>query len=180
MPKPIKLSIEVEEIALGSVLRQLNRMTGVAKVDMNLDDDREGPSSNTSVVKAATPRPPRPNELSKKKNGIVRGRKRERPRFSGGVTGDDFMITTLYAAQGRAMRLAAITDAFVKQGRAAKSPSPILHFLKKKGIVSQTGAATYALTKKGRERASRMVAAAKEAAKREQSEQQQGEERSEQ
>lgn len=36
MPKTFPINIEVEEIALGSVLRKLNEMPGIVKIDLNL------------------------------------------------------------------------------------------------------------------------------------------------
>jgi hypothetical protein len=42
MPKTFPIRLEVEEIALGTVLRKLNEMPGIAKLDLNLGRGGEG------------------------------------------------------------------------------------------------------------------------------------------
>jgi hypothetical protein len=41
MPKPFMLGVEVEEIALGKVMRALNNMPGIVKLHMNLHPKAE-------------------------------------------------------------------------------------------------------------------------------------------
>ena len=45
MPKNFPILIEVEEIALGPVLRRLHEMTGIAKIDLQLGDGGHKPAS---------------------------------------------------------------------------------------------------------------------------------------
>lgn len=42
MPKTFPIHLEVEEIALGTVLRKLNEMPGIAKIDLNLGHGGQG------------------------------------------------------------------------------------------------------------------------------------------
>src|ERR1700754_2569196 len=42
MPKTFPINIEVEEIALGAVLRKLNEMPGIVKIDLNLGHGGHG------------------------------------------------------------------------------------------------------------------------------------------
>src|SRR3954452_10809825 len=42
MPKTFPIMLEVEEIALGAVLRKLNEMPGIAKLDLNLGHGGQG------------------------------------------------------------------------------------------------------------------------------------------
>ena len=42
MPKTFPINIEVEEIALGAVLRKLNEMPGIVKIDLNLGHGGQG------------------------------------------------------------------------------------------------------------------------------------------
>jgi hypothetical protein len=43
MPKTFPINLEVEEIALGTVLRRLNDMPGIVKIDLNLGHGGHGP-----------------------------------------------------------------------------------------------------------------------------------------
>ena len=52
MPKTFPILLEVEEIALGTVLRKLNEMPGIVKLDLNLGHGGEGPGKK-QLVKAA-------------------------------------------------------------------------------------------------------------------------------
>ena len=53
MPKTFPIRLEVEEIALGTVLRKLNEMPGIAKLDLDLGKGGEGAGKEKLVQGAA-------------------------------------------------------------------------------------------------------------------------------
>jgi Mn-dependent DtxR family transcriptional regulator len=53
MPKTFPIHLEVEEIALGTVLRKLNDMPGIAKIDLNLGHGGQGAGKEKLVQGAA-------------------------------------------------------------------------------------------------------------------------------
>jgi predicted Rossmann fold nucleotide-binding protein DprA/Smf involved in DNA uptake len=56
MPKTFPIRLEVEEIALGTVLRKLNEMPGIAKLDLDLGKGGEGPGRKNLEAAAPAPR----------------------------------------------------------------------------------------------------------------------------
>lgn len=54
MPKTFPINLEVEEIALGTVLRQLNDMPGIVKIDLNLGHGGHGPGRKQLEQHAST------------------------------------------------------------------------------------------------------------------------------
>jgi hypothetical protein len=56
MPKTFPIHLEVEEIALGTVLRKLNDMPGIAKIDLNLGHGGQGAGKEKLQHAAATKR----------------------------------------------------------------------------------------------------------------------------
>ena len=63
MPKTFPILLEVEEIALGTVLRKLNEMPGIVKLDLNLGHGGEG-AGKKQLVKAAANNGERANRPS--------------------------------------------------------------------------------------------------------------------
>lgn len=53
MPKTFPIKLEVEEIALGTVLRRLNDMPGIVKLDLDLGHGGQGPGRKQLEDKAA-------------------------------------------------------------------------------------------------------------------------------
>ena len=53
MPKTFVIRLEVEEIALGSVLRKLNETAGIAKLDLDLGHGGQGPGKEKLEAAAA-------------------------------------------------------------------------------------------------------------------------------
>jgi DNA-binding PadR family transcriptional regulator len=53
MPKTFGIHLEIEEIALGTVLRKLNEMPGIAKIDLNLGHGGQGAGKEKLVQGAA-------------------------------------------------------------------------------------------------------------------------------
>jgi hypothetical protein len=129
MPKLFDLSLKIEEVALGRVMRLLHSTPGVAKVDFDLGD------APTAKV-----------------NGEARDEKKVRKtRFVDptGATGTDLIMKTLMKAK-EPLRQADFNNAFAAAGRKPSSSASILFLLKKEGVVQNKG---YTLTKKGRDRA---------------------------
>ena len=65
MPKPFMLTIEIEEIAVGPVIRRLTNMPGIVALHMDLDKLNAKPGGggfkkNGEARKPYTPRAPRP------------------------------------------------------------------------------------------------------------------------
>ena len=56
MPKTFPIKIEVEEIALGTVLRRLNEMPGIAKLHLDLGHGGQGAGAKQLEQYAATKR----------------------------------------------------------------------------------------------------------------------------
>lgn len=57
MPKPYLVQLEIEEIALGAVMRRLHSMPGVAAVHLNLDETAARRPYNGGKPHAATGKP---------------------------------------------------------------------------------------------------------------------------
>jgi hypothetical protein len=130
MPKLFDLSLKIEEVALGRVMRLLHSTPGVAKVDFDLGD--------APAVK----------------NGEAHGEKKVRKtRFVDptGATGTDLIMKTLMKAK-EPLRQGDFNNAFIAVGRKPASSASILFLLKKEGVVQNKGDG-YTLTKKGRDRA---------------------------
>jgi hypothetical protein len=134
MAKPFRLSVSVEEHALGRVMAVLHRTPGVVRVDLELGD---APSAKSAKSNGAEP-----HEKKARKTRFV---------DPTGATGTDIAIRTLAKAKGP-LRASALRSAFEASGRAGVSCNSILHTLKKDGVVQNKGDG-FLLTKKGRDRA---------------------------
>ena len=125
MPKTFPILIEVEEIAVGRVMRLLNKFPGVAKINLNLE------------------RSPGKPGMPHKSNGAVRS------KVNLPTTGSDDALKALYK---NPMTTAQLRDVFLASGRSAKSINSVCHTLKKTGDIKQGSGGVWALTKKARDR----------------------------
>jgi len=124
MPKPFMLGVEVEEIALGKVMRQLNNMPGVVKLHMDLK------------TKAAKP------------NGeYTRGPYKPRKVYA--KTGEEVALEYLAKKPGTN---AQIREQFIVEHRSPHSINSVLHTLKNDGLIKADDAGVYSLTKKMKDR----------------------------
>lgn len=125
MPKTFPILIDVEEIAVGRVMRMLNKLPGVAK--LHLDLEGVGKSNGAG----------RTHSADRKPHG----------RFE--VSGEEAILQAL---NGRPpMTSAQLAGAFEAQGRSPKSISSCLHKLRSEGLINSTHDG-YSLTKKSRDR----------------------------
>lgn len=129
MPKLFSVHIQVEEVALGRIMRLLNQTPGVAKFDLELAHKANGHA--------------KPAHASK---GV--------PRKTYEVTGRDFMAK-IFAKTKRPLKLADLRNAFDKDGRSPKSIASVVHRLKNEGLVEARNGEGYMATKKLRDRARR-------------------------
>jgi len=127
MPKLFPIHIEVEEVALGRVMRILHHTEGVAKIDLQMEE-------------------PAPRPKLKKPNGHAPHAVRD--KFE--IKGTDFVIEMLDKANGP-IRHNAIRQAFVNKGRAPGSANYCLYGLAQEGLVQSTKEG-YVLTKKMKDR----------------------------
>jgi hypothetical protein len=126
MPKLFSISIEVEEIAVGRVMRQLHHMEGVAKLNLDMGDTK-----------------PKPNGSKKPHTNLGRTKK----VFE--ITGRDFFLKVLQ--KGKPLTTAAMRQAFADDGRSPQSANSITHTLKQEGLIQATEDG-YILTKKMKDR----------------------------
>lgn len=108
MPKLFSINIEVEELAVGKVMRQLNAMPGVAK--LNLDMERKA-----------------------KPNGTASG-KYQRGQFD--VTGEQAIIDAL--SPNFKMTTAQLKEVYAKGGRSTASVSSVVHKMLQGGDLQRT------------------------------------------
>jgi hypothetical protein len=126
MPKLFSISIEVEEVAVGRVMRLLHNLEGVAKLDLDMGDTK-----------------PKPNGSGKPHAGVGV------PKKVFGITGRDFLIKLL--AKGKPQQASALRQAFEDDGRSPNSVHSIIFTYKGEGLVENTGDG-YVLTKKMKDR----------------------------
>jgi hypothetical protein len=127
MPKLFPIHIEVEELAVGRVMRMLNGMPGVAKMHLDMEGQKK-------------------SHL----NGGERGpyKPRKQPIISD-ETGTEVIAKVLFGKPP--MTVAQLKQVFEAQGRSAKSISSVLYNMRDNGEV-QSGEDGYSLTKKMRDR----------------------------
>lgn len=124
MPKPFSISIQVEESALGHVMRVLNRMEGVVTFDFDMDEQKRAPP---------------------KHNGAT-----YKPRKIYEVSGRHFM-ERIFAQAKEPLTNGRLAQKFAADGRSEASTSSILHNMRKEGLLSSTPEG-YTTTKKFRDR----------------------------
>lgn len=128
MPKLHSIHIQVEEVAVGYVMRVLNTTPGVAKINYDADGFQAKPN--------------------KKPNGSYNQGK---PRAAGkGINGQQFIVQLL-AKAGGPLTQGDLANAFEKDGRSRASPPSSIDGLKKQGLIVSTGQG-YALSKKMKDR----------------------------
>lgn len=132
MPKPYLIGIEVEEIALGSVMRKLHAIPGIAAIHFDFDKKPHA-SSQTSDS------PEHPKPAKAKANG-ANGASKTRPTFS--ETGQEALLKLLKG--GKPKSLQALRDGFAEMGRAPVSVNYVLHALQKDKSVHRVGPSLYA------------------------------------
>ncbi|HEX8836759.1 MAG TPA: hypothetical protein VF748_07475 [Candidatus Acidoferrum sp.] len=134
MPRLHSIRIEVEEVAVGHLMRVLHHTPGVAKVHYDLEH-----SGGTSS----------------KQNGVAHPNK-GRPRKEFGVTGHEFVLAVLMKA-GKPLHIAELAKAFEDSGRAPTSANSAIHITNMKKLTKSTPAG-YMLTKTGRQHMRRVAA----------------------
>jgi hypothetical protein len=125
MPKPFMLGIEVEEIALGKVMRALNNMPGIVKLHMDLHPKAKKPESNSHG------------------HGHT-----GKPRNVFKQSGKDYALEIL--AKGP-MQIAKVRQFFIDDGRSRHSINSVLFNLKSEGLVELRDG-NWSLTKKMKNR----------------------------
>ena len=122
MPKPVTIEVEVEEIAVGRVMRILHNTPGVIHAHWDMGDPKPHPLANGSAPRKE------------------RGAYAER--------GEDLIIKLL--KPGKPLRTTRLREMFEKEGRGNSIASAI-HKLKAEGLVESTPAG-YVLTHKMKDR----------------------------
>src|SRR3954468_10732130 len=139
MPKPFMLGVEIEEVALGNVLRKLNGMPGVVNIHMDFKGVK-------------------PNGHAKTNGAGLHGTRRGRPPGTGRVfttTGREDILEMLASAPGKQMELGAMKDRFAQKGRSPGSINSLMHVLQKDGMITRKGDGIWSLSKKGVDQAKR-------------------------
>ncbi|MBT1509354.1 hypothetical protein KIP88_02470 [Bradyrhizobium sp. SRL28] len=122
MPKTFGIHLEIEEIALGTVLRKLNEMPGIAKIDLNLGHGGTGAGKEKLVQQAS--------------------QMREKMR---GENAEQAVVKLLVEKQGQ-MHIKEIASALGWEKQKAYGAT---HQLRKKGITEAgEGSGTHRLTRK--------------------------------
>lgn len=125
MPKLFPIHIDVEELAVGKVMRLLHNMPGVAKVHLDF-----------GIPKKANGEMPPPRAFN-------------RPRKQFATTGEDDALKLL--SKG-AMATKVIRDHFADMGRSPASINSVLHALKQNGDAKLSDNGEWVLTKKAKDR----------------------------
>ena len=120
MPKMFSIHLEVEELALGSVMHKLHTIPGVAKIALNMD---------------------------KKPKAKANGSASHSKKF--GETAEEFAMSLLRDGPQPAR---VLKDHFADVGRSAGSVSSALNTAQAQGFVEKAGNATWALTRKAKDR----------------------------
>jgi hypothetical protein len=128
MAKLFAIQIEVEEIAVGKVMRQLSKMPGVAKLNLDIEH---------------------------KPNGVVRGpyKKHEgapkKTRADFAEKGEDVLAQALFKKSPQTHT--ALGEMFKAIGRSHKSINSLLHNMRGDGLIERNDDG-WALTKKMKDR----------------------------
>ena len=131
VPKPATFEVDVEEVAVGRVMRILHNTPGVLDVRWDMGS-------------------PKHINGGEYKEHATKGK----PRKSYSVKGPDLVAQILFKA-GEPMGSGELRQAFEKAGRSPQSIASPLHMLKTQGLVeySTTGKTTgYVLTKRMKDR----------------------------
>lgn len=120
MPKPFLLGIEVEEIALGTIMRKLNAMPGVVKLHMDF----------------------RPGKPAAKPNGAGR----HKNQFED--TGEAAILKMLKG--GKTLRHQELRQKFAEAGRSPKSVNSLVHNMKTEGLLIGGGKQGWKLSGKAK------------------------------
>lgn len=136
MPKTFPIVIDVEEVAVGRVMRLLNKTPGVAK--FHLDLDREQKQFTNGEARAHSPD------------------RKPYARFD--VPGEDVVLEALQKKSPLIGR--ELGEIFANQGRSSKSISSCLYKLRTSDMIKSTPEG-FILTKKARDRMRHRKAAKK-------------------
>jgi hypothetical protein len=126
MPKPFLLGVEVEEIALGNLMRRIGVMPGVVRIHWDF--------------KAALGK----HSKADKPNGV------HKPRKVYETTGEDALLELMHGKPP--MTPSQMADGFKAIGRSPKSTSSLLHQLKKTGQVQRAENGAWKLSSKARDK----------------------------
>jgi transposase len=126
MPKLFSISIEVEEVAVGHVMRQLHNMKGVAKLNLEMGGAKSKPNGSGKPHAAGG-----------------------KPRKLFGEPGKDLVLKLLQ--KGKPLRTSEISKIFEAEGRSPHSANSLMHVLKNEGMVENKGDG-FVLTKKMKDR----------------------------
>jgi|SRR5215467_15109720 len=124
MPKLFTVTIGIEEIAFGRVMRLLHHTEGVAKIDWDMGD-----------------------AFPAKANGAERA---PHKRGAYGMTGKDFIVQALVRAN-KPVRGTDFKRLFEKDGRPGSSIASPINELRERGLISSTPEG-YVLTRKMKDR----------------------------
>lgn len=127
MPKFHSITIDVEEVAVGYVMRLLHNTPGVAKVHYNLDEA----GTNKTNGKALYPNA-------------------GRLRRNYGITGHD-LIVQLLVKENRPMRTGELQDLFERAGRSRGAVNSSTHMARQQEMIESTPEG-YVLTRKMKDR----------------------------
>jgi len=124
MPKLFPIYIEVEELAVGKVMRLLNKMPGVAKFNLDMD------------------RPAKPNGMREPKQ------RRAPKKFD--MKAEDFIGDILF--KNGATPASVLKQHFADVGRSPNSVNSQLSDMQEKKLIKQDGLGGWVLTKLARDR----------------------------
>lgn len=145
MPKLFPIFVEVEEVALGHVMRVLHNTPGVARCNLMLGDTAYAKKAGLTNGHAN-------GHGSNSLNGGKPHKNAGKPRKVFEVPGRDFLIKALAKSKGPVPQ-SKIKTVFEKDGRSPDSASSLLHLAKQAGTIENVAGEGYRLTKKGRDRA---------------------------
>ncbi len=126
MPKTFPIKIEVEEIALGTVLRRLNEMPGIAKLHLDLGHGGHGPGKKELEHHAEA-----------KRNGNGDGQQAAIKLL---MSGPKHIREISQAVGGAKTRAYGVMTQLRKQGLAEAAPGKAMHQLTKKAKAQLGGA----------------------------------------
>ena len=126
MPKPMIITVSVEEIAFGKVYRMLDTHPGVISMTYHAEGSK-------------------PNGHDKKENG-----NKGKPKNTFEMRGSEYLLGAMYKHKGP-VRTIALRKLFEQAKRSPASVSSLLHAAKQEGLI-ESREDGYVLTKKGRDR----------------------------
>lgn len=133
MPKPFFIGVEIEEVALGAVMRKLSAMPGIVALHMDFDKPRQQSKPNGRGPGHAP------------KAGVGTGR----ARFE--ESGPELVHKLLSGKKG--LTHSELKKAFVAHGRSANSVNSVVWMMRESGDISRSKDGLYSLKKKRKKKA---------------------------